>query len=137
MPMNLGNVHWVLTILDLVTWEITVYDSLSPGKLDPRVAQILDRFQRWLPRFLDSIDYWERSSRDRSTFTGLTLSCADVPIQCGHLGDCGVWVMIHMLNKISGRHQRTSRDAAGTATNFRLRVAAGFFSYHLLTDFDP
>jgi Ulp1 family protease len=137
LPVNLNNTHWVLAILELTTWEITAYDSMSSGVLSPAVEERLARFGEWLPGFLDRINYWEMSGRDRGTFTGLRSKAEEVPMQCGRRGDCGVWVMIHMLNRIRDRHIRVCNNADVFALNFRMRVAAGFFSYVELVDPAP
>jgi Ulp1 family protease len=137
LPVNLNNTHWVLAILELTTWEITAYDSLSSGVLSREVEEILVRFGVWLPGFLDRIHYWEMSGRDRGTFTCLRRRAAEVPIQCGRRGDCGVWVMIHMLNRSRDRYVSRCPNTDLFALNFRMRVAAGFFSFVELIDPAP
>lgn len=89
LPINKQKSHWLIGVLELKTWIVTIYDSSSSEINEIWIKERLRAFN--ITEFLKSIGYWETSGR-KCTTVELNVQFAEgIPQQTNWM-DCGIFV---------------------------------------------
>ncbi|CAI9276259.1 unnamed protein product [Lactuca saligna] len=99
LPVNKEKTHWLIGVLELKTWTVTIYDSLSSEINERWIKERLQDFD--ITKFLKSIDYWETSGRKSTTVDLNVLIAKDIPQQTNRM-DCGIFVAMWLETFCTG-----------------------------------
>ena len=58
-PINVGNYHWCLGVLDLPNWNLVIFDSLRGRYHDKKVLNIVNPVATMMFKVLDSCGYFD------------------------------------------------------------------------------
>ena len=131
MPIHVQNDHWVCGELDLLQWNLTIYDSLIGHTSDERMSGVLRTLTDHLYDILLYAGYW-RFSRRRCNATSLTWTrrlANDIPQQLPASGDCGVMTCMYIEHLCL---QKPFSFDGSHCTAFRLHMAASLYKGHLV-----
>ena len=62
-PINVGNYHWCLGVLDLPNWNLVIFDSLQGSKHDQRVLYAVNPLVTMMYEVLDSCGYFTQTPK--------------------------------------------------------------------------
>ena len=131
LPVYLERIkHWILFEFDLISLDVTIYDSAERiGSIEDRL-EVLKRFCDGLKEYLDTIDYWERAGCETAwdhPFNFRYNPYPDMPQQSGRYGDCGVWVCKYMEKLVHKIELKETGSTADLAWDYRMRMLEEFF----------
>ncbi|GJS52379.1 ulp1 protease family, C-terminal catalytic domain-containing protein [Tanacetum coccineum] len=109
-PINVEEVHWILTKLHIRSGVVTFYDSLPPNDLTVKNKKWwLDMracYAYQIPTLLLKTKVLDKKNIDPANYSITYRYAVNVPRQGDAYGDCGIWVMrnIYMLvNNLSSK----------------------------------
>ena len=112
LPYNIGNVHWVLVVVDIDAKRVTLYESYSQGNHAVALAKVVDVLKL-------------QASRDKLSEIPWQVEVIHTGHQDGNATECGVFMIAHAMHIILGNARSISSQC--TLHNmllFRKRIAA-------------
>ncbi|KAL4028663.1 hypothetical protein IC575_011871 [Cucumis melo] len=92
-PFNVHGNHWVLLCLDLVSFQVKVWDSLPSLTTAEEMTNILLPIRQLVPKLLDSTGFFDRRGRSSTYKEPWPVVIVDsIPLQRNN-SDCGVFTI--------------------------------------------
>ncbi|XP_044481928.1 uncharacterized protein LOC123208456 [Mangifera indica] len=97
IPINFDNAHWVVGVLDLKEWKITVYDSLQSFIADSELfRRKMLGYTLMIPHLLAATSFWSYTGRSPRDDPFVSHRVMDILQQTPLSGDCGMFMLRHI-----------------------------------------